>query len=46
MMGNGFKKAWNKLEKMGFGAVVKPNIKKFRDCAGAGGRIPHGAGFW
>ena len=36
MMGNGFKKAWNKLDKMGFGAVVKPNFKKFRDCAGAG----------
>ena len=36
MMGNGFKKAWKKLEKMGFGAVVKPNFKKFRDSAGAG----------
>ena len=36
MMGNGFKKAWNKFEKMGFGAVVKPNFNKFRDCAVAG----------
>ena len=43
-MGNGFKKAWNKFEKMGFGAVVKPNFEKFRDCAGAGST--YGAGFW